>query len=311
MKKSQTAAQQAQQTNRTNDGKYTTKSHSEAETSLTVSHDVSRRRNELESMYEALSDSGVQKMHISSDDGDQYYVSSLTPDDFNIFDDATDLLAGTDLTWSELCSEDGGWTHGKDIVTLDIGQKMQQVNERKFSKIAKTPTAEDMDKGYEAAFRQMQSEGHNIARDTPEDEAKLRRVVDAHPRYSTIAKMQSQAHAHLESYGRAYEQDVLIDPVDESNFEKAWSGELKDIPGHFDPSVGFSQQDFQRNLDTCRKDRQRIEDGSLSPRELMGEGVSKQQALGAIDHDITTMKRALKTRGRSYHLNVNAVEKMR
>jgi hypothetical protein len=310
MNQSMTAAQRAQQTNRTNDGRYTTKSHSEADTQLAAAN-VSRRRNELESLYEALSDIGVQQMHISSDDGGQYYVSSITPDNFYIFDDATDLLAGTDLTWSELCSEDGEWTDGKDTITLDIGQKMQQVNEQKFSRIAQTPTSQDMDKGYEAAFQQMQAEGHEIVRDTPENEAKLRQAVDAHPRYSTIAKMQSQAQAHLESYGRAYEQGVPIDPVDESNFEKAWSGELKDNPDHLDPSVGFSQQDFQRNLATCRQDRQRIENGSLSPRELMGQGVSRQQALDAIDHDIATMERALKTRGRSYHLNVNAVEKMR
>lgn len=206
--------------------------------------------------------------------------------------------------------ESPGFIRGEEV-KLDIGQKMQQVNERKFSRIAQTPTSQDMDKGYEAAFQQMQAEGHEIVRDTPENEAKLRQAVDAHPRYSTIAKMQSQAQAHLESYGRAYEQGVPIAPVDESNFEKAWSGELKDNPDHLDPSVGFSQQDFQRNLDTCRKDRQRIENGSLSRRELMGQGVSRQQVLDAIDQDIATMERALKTRGRSYHLNVNAVEKMR
>lgn len=76
-------------------------------------------------------------------------------------------------------------------------------------------------------------------------------------------------------------------------------------------SVGFSEQDVNKLLDTSRKDYQWVEDGKLSPRELLGHGTSKQEALDAIQAQIDTYERGLATRGRSLGINAEAMEQMR
>lgn len=219
-----TPAQQAQQSNRENDGKYTTKSHSEADIGLNLT------------------------------------AAPMKP-------------------------------------TLE--------------EIMKTHMESDLNYGYDMAFKQMQAERRNVSRQTPEDEQQFRGDVGGHLRYRTIRDNAAAKAAQKAAYGRAFEQGTAIDPEDDAHFEQIWSGELKENPHHMYHSVGFSEQDVNKLLETSRKDYQWVEDGKLSPRELLGHGTSKQEALDAIQAQIDTYERGLATRGRSLGINAEAMEQMR
>lgn len=301
-----TPAQQVQQKNRDTDGKYSTKAHSEADVGLSLTP-VTDRREQKEALYTALAEDDITHMQVSSDDGENFHITSVTPDDFNAFDAATDHLSGTDLTWDDLCVEAGNWVEGQITVTLDVEAKMRQINQRKFNKIAQTPTEADHDIGYRAAMLQMQAERHHLLQGGQPSQQHLRATIDGHRRYSEIQKKRALEEADLASYGRAFEQGVPIDPVDEANFEKIWAGEWKEDPNRGMEHPGYSEQDFQRHIETFQKDRKWIEEGSLSPGELMGRGTSKQEALDAIDRDIEMFERAIETRGRSLKSNVIAM----
>lgn len=302
------SAQTAQQNNRTNDGKYTTKSHSEAGVNIGPSAVTSQP---IEQLYVNLSASKIETIEIISNDDGTYYLSHATPDTPEDFDTALDHVVESHLSWDDLCAEDSGWVEGQSTITLNVDGKIGQINRKAFRKLANTPTEDDMNQGYAAAFQQMMAEHHPVLQSGGRDDRKLSNTVDGHQRYRTIKDRATAEATRSAAYGRAYEQGIAIDPVDESNFEKMWSGELKEHPDQPDPKYGKSQQDIESASETCRKDYQWVEEGQLSPEELMGRGTSKQEALDAIQLEIDRYERGLATRGRSLEVNVATMKEMR
>ncbi|GAA2040501.1 hypothetical protein GCM10009720_21150 [Yaniella flava] len=295
------SAQTAQQRNRTNDGKYTSKSHSEADVNLGKPTPAG---TPVEQLYANLRASEIEFIEITSNDDGTYYLSHVTPNTPEDFDAALDHVLESDLSLDDLYAEDGGRVEGQSTVKLNVDEEIDQINREAFRKIANTPTEADIDQGYAAAFQQMRAEHHPAIQSGGQDDRKLRDTVDTRPRYSTIRKKRTSEATRRASYGRAYEQGVPVKPAEDAAFEELWNDESRYGQGRKAPKFGHSKSDIESSLETCRKDCEWIEDGSLSPGELLGQGVSKQQALDTIQQEIDMFERGLATRGRSLEDNV-------
>ncbi|GAA2030761.1 hypothetical protein GCM10009720_08710 [Yaniella flava] len=226
-----TSAQQAQQSNRTNDGKYTTKNHSEADVSLGLSA-------AQKPTFDQLRD-------------------TPTDDDIRLsYDDAHRELPFYASNWREV-----------------MGEKRRT-------------------KGNMATYS-----------------ARLDEMVDQDPKASARRQRTAQDAARLNSWGRAYQQDVPIDPVAEAKFEEIWDSQLWDDEGYLNHVNGYGKELLEHRLEEYQGYRRGLENGTVKPREMI-KGASMRSAVEYVDHNIQQHQEALATRGRSFRMNAYAVEHM-
>lgn len=171
-----------------------------------------------------------------------------------------------------------------------------------FEEILNTPTEEDVQRSYELASSEllftenlfwgdvMGSKTRRTDANRATYEARVKEVVDRHPEAREEAL---RSILELNAYGRAYEQNVTIDPVAESYFEEVWA----------DEEANHGENGIRRELARQQTMLSQLERGEITPKSVIGKAQKPMEAAREwIEDQIARNERALETRGRSLHV---------